>query len=218
MEKTYCADFNTKVDLVNCSHLKKRKKKEIKHFSMYRAKVAALKVDGIISRNQNPPPGGKDKFVTSNGVEIISIIPHSTECPDLDECHPKKPNVWHEYRKPVYDNTIVPILEYHNYLLDPEYIKLLHSRVNCLIRAWRLAVDECISSMHYIWGYSWKNISDQYDWYKTKTKPIMEALSSFHLMPISHMNAKAAQSVIREINDDEQADFAICLGQCKQLE
>jgi hypothetical protein len=209
--------FNTKVDLVDCSYSKKRKKMDIEYFSLYEAKVAALEDDGVICRNQNPPAGAKDKFTTSNGVEIVSIVPHFTECPDLDECHPNKPNVWHEYRKPVFDNTIVPMLDYHNYLVDPEYIKLLHSRVNGLIRAWRIAVDECISSMHCMYGYSWKALSDQYDWYKTQTEPIMEALSSFHLMPISHMNARAAQSLIRGINCDEQADFAIRLGQCKRI-
>jgi hypothetical protein len=217
MVKTNSKHLNTKVDIVDCSYSKKRKKTEIEFFLIYEAKVAALEDDGVICRNQNSPTGAKDKFVTSNGVEIVSIIPHCTDCPDLDECHPNKPIVWHEYRKPVFDNTIVPMLDYHNYLLDPAYIKLLHSRVNGLIRAWRIAVDQCISSLHGVWGYSWKALSDQYDWYKTMTEPIMEALSSFHLMPVSHMNAKAVQSLIREINDDEQAVFAICLGQCKQI-
>jgi hypothetical protein len=172
----------------------------------------------VICSDQDPPAGKKDRFTTSNGKEIVNIVPHFADCPDKDECHPKKPNVWHCYHKPVYDNTVMPIANYKNYLLDPVYIKILHSHVNGLIRAWHLAVDKCCSSMHNIWGYPWKAVSDQYDWYKTKTEPIMEALSTFQLMPVSHMNKVAVLSTISGIIDDKQADFAICLGQCKRIE
>jgi hypothetical protein len=45
----------------------------------------------------------------------------------------------------------------------------------------------------------------------------MEALSSFTLMPVSHMNIQAVVSTIHGISDDKQADFAIHLGQCKHI-
>ena len=63
--------FNTNVHLVDCSYSKKRKKTELEYFSIYEAKVAALEDDGVICKNQNPPAGAKDKFTTSNGVEIV---------------------------------------------------------------------------------------------------------------------------------------------------
>jgi hypothetical protein len=210
-------ETNMTVVLVDCSFSAKKKRKNIESYAVYCAKVAKLEEDGLIEADQNPPAGFIDTFETSNGKKILSIVPHFCECPDKDECHPTKTNVWHQYRKPVYDTTIVPILEYKNYLVDPEYVKLLHSRVNGLIRSWRLAVDECCGSMHGIWGYPWKAVVDQYDWYKDKTEPIMEALSSFTLMPVSHMNTQAVVSTIRGITDDEQADFAIRLGQCKHI-
>jgi hypothetical protein len=219
MVKTYKDDdFNTDVVLVDCSYSSGKKRKDMEKFSIYTAKVAKLEDDGVICKDQDPPAGKEDRFFTSLGKEIVSVVPHFCDCPDKDECHPTKPNVWHCYRKPVYDNTVVPMFQYNKYLLDPEYITILHSRVNGLIRAWRIAVDECCSSMFGIWGYPWKAVSDQYDWYKEKTEPIMEALSTFKLMPISHMNKRAVLSIVRGITDDEQADFAIRLGQCKRIE
>jgi hypothetical protein len=204
--------------LVDTSFSTKKKKREIECFAINRAEIAKLEDDGVICSDQDPPAGSEDTYTTSNDKEIISIIPHLSNCPNKDECHPNKPKVWHCYRKPIYDNTVVPIANYKNYLVDPCYIRMLHSHVNGLIRAWRIAVDECCKSMQGIWGYLWKAVMDQYDWYKNKTEPIMEALSTFDLMPVSHMNKKAVLSTISGITDEEQADFAIRLGQCKRIE
>jgi hypothetical protein len=144
---------NKTVILVDCSFSAKKKPKDIENYALYCAKVVKLEEDGVIEADQNLLTGNIDTFETSTGKEILSVVPHFCECPDKDECHPIKTNVWHQYCKPVYDTTIIPILEYKNYLVDPQYVKLLHSHVNGLIRTWRLAVDECCNSMHRIWGY-----------------------------------------------------------------
>jgi hypothetical protein len=198
---------------------KKCKQREINFYAEHAVKTVKLEEDGIICSYQKPPAGIQETYkIGINKKCVEGIVPHATIGQDAGKCEPLQPNVWNVFTKPLYDITTVPIKGYNKYLTDPEYIKLLLSKVINLMKKWQKVVCVAITESQQEWNYPFTCVENQYTWACNKIDSVMHGLQNFCIMSVSHMNIMSVVELVGGIDDKEQADFAVSLVRCQTIE
>jgi hypothetical protein len=219
MKVMYDPDFDDTCCIIDNEWSKKRKKREINFYAEHSVKRVKLEEEGIICSYQQPPAGTREVYkigITEKTVE--GIVPHSTIGQDAGKCEPMQPNVWNVFTKPLWDKTTVPIKGYNKYLTDPDYVKLVHSKVIGLMKKWQKAVCVAIRELQEEWNYPFSCVENQYTWACNKIDSVMNGLQNFRVMPVSHMNIMSVVELVRGIDDEEQADFAVSLARCQTVQ
>lgn len=220
MPVMYDPNFDDKCCIISDNEWsKRRKQREINFYAECATKRVKLEEDGVICSFQKPPAGTKVSYKVGPNKKVVEgIVPHCTLGNDNGMFEPMQPNIWNVFTKPLYDRTTVPIKGYNKYLTDPDYVKLVHSKVVGLMKEWEKAVLNSFKELQDEWSYPFKCVANQYNWVINKTGCIMEGLMDFLIMPVSHMNVVSVIQLVKGIEDEEQADFAISLAQCHKIE